>query len=100
MAARNRRMRHAVAAAIARYQARGGRERFWVACHFEPSCSEYTRQAVLRFGAWRGLRLGWARVRRCTDRQRLEPIFDPVPETLSRRPSRVDEAIDAGQPPC
>ncbi|MFZ2587012.1 MAG: membrane protein insertion efficiency factor YidD, partial [Alphaproteobacteria bacterium] len=34
-------------------------------CRFEPTCSEYTRQAVLRFGVVRGVGLGMKRVGRC-----------------------------------
>ena len=30
------------------------------ACRFSPSCSEYTRQAVLRYGVFRGWLLAWA----------------------------------------
>ncbi len=37
-------------------------ERF---CRFHPSCSEYTYQAVERFGIWRGIWLGLKRVIRC-----------------------------------
>jgi len=34
-------------------------------CIFEPSCSEYTRLALLRHGLLDGIRLGRARIRRC-----------------------------------
>lgn len=47
-------------------------------CRFEPSCSEYARQAVLRHGVGKGLLLGLWRVARCG------PFggygFDPVPD--------------------
>lgn len=46
------------------------------ACRFTPTCSEYTKQAVLRYGAARGLYLGLRRLLRC------HPFhaggFDPV----------------------
>jgi putative membrane protein insertion efficiency factor len=35
------------------------------ACRFHPTCSEYMRQAVERYGAARGLWLGLRRLARC-----------------------------------
>ena len=35
------------------------------ACRFDPSCSEYMRQAILKHGVSRGLWLGLGRVMRC-----------------------------------
>jgi putative membrane protein insertion efficiency factor len=35
------------------------------ACRFAPTCSEYTRQAVERYGVGRGLWLGLKRLLRC-----------------------------------
>lgn len=69
---------------IRAYQDRGGGiDRFRVDCNFEPSCSEYARQAVLRFGVLRGLGLSLGRIRRCTDRDCVRRIADPVPEERS-----------------
>ena len=34
-------------------------------CRYHPSCSEYTKQAIKKYGAFRGLRLGAWRVVRC-----------------------------------
>lgn len=34
-------------------------------CRFTPTCSEYTRQAILRHGALKGAWLGMRRVSRC-----------------------------------
>ncbi len=46
-------------------------------CRFTPSCSQYTFEAVEKFGAARGLSRGFLRILRC------QPIskggFDPVP---------------------
>ena len=46
------------------------------ACRFEPTCSEYTRQAVEKYGAMKGSWLGIKRILRC------QPFskggFDPV----------------------
>jgi uncharacterized protein len=67
--------------AIRRYQrAGGGRRLLLVDCDFEPSCSEYTRQAIERFGLLHGLRLGLARLRRCDGRNGHHRLPDPVPE--------------------
>ncbi|MBP1644287.1 MAG: Protein YidD [Acidobacteria bacterium] len=35
------------------------------ACRFSPTCSEYARLAVLRYGAWRGSGRALARLARC-----------------------------------
>ena len=46
-------------------------------CRFAPSCSEYTRQAIQRYGALGGLRRGAARLLRCHP---FHPGgWDPVP---------------------
>ena len=46
------------------------------ACRFEPSCSQYTREAIALWGVW-GLWMGTKRILRC------QPFFaggyDPVP---------------------
>ena len=34
-------------------------------CRFVPSCSEYARQAVEKYGVVKGLWMGWGRVLRC-----------------------------------
>ena len=35
------------------------------ACRFEPTCSEYTREAVEKYGALRGTWMGVKRILRC-----------------------------------
>ncbi len=35
------------------------------ACRFEPTCSDYTRQAVEKYGAMRGTWMGVKRILRC-----------------------------------
>ena len=54
-------------------------------CRFVPSCSDYARVAVARFGALRGLWLGLARIVRC------QPLcaggHDPVPERFEWWPA-------------
>lgn len=61
-------------------------------CRFHPSCSDYARDAVVRFGPWRGLLLAGWRLLRC------QPLcsggLDPVPEHFHfarcRHPDEAD----------
>ena len=46
------------------------------ACRFHPTCSEYMRQAVARYGAARGVWMGLRRLVRCHPFQ--PGGFDPV----------------------
>lgn len=51
----------------------GGR----AACRFTPTCSEYTRQAICKYGLFRGTFMGLKRISRC--RPGGGCGYDPVP---------------------
>lgn len=68
-------------ALIRRYQRSGGGLRwFGVDCNFEPTCSEYARQALELYGFRRGVRLGWRRIRRCGQPDLPARAADPLPD--------------------
>ncbi|WP_298445250.1 membrane protein insertion efficiency factor YidD [uncultured Ferrimonas sp.] len=65
---------------IRAYQAKGGSKQLLnIECNFEPTCSEYTRQSIVKYGACKGWRLGLARIRRCNQPDLIEKIHDEVP---------------------
>lgn len=52
-------------------------------CRFQPTCSQYGKEAILRFGAFKGTYLTIVRVLKCHP---FHPGgFDPVPEKKKRR---------------
>lgn len=70
---------------IQNYQGRGGGDRLLVECNFSPSCSHYAIGALEQHGLWRGLRLTWRRLRRCTVRDQVGCVSDPVPDSWPER---------------
>ena len=48
-------------------------------CRYNPSCSQYTFEAVQRFGFLKGSLMGMKRVARCHPGSK-HPNYDPVPE--------------------
>jgi putative membrane protein insertion efficiency factor len=61
-------------------------------CRFTPTCSEYARIAITRFGLAKGSWLALKRILRCN------PLFhggyDPVPEIWQFRATRMTEKVD------
>jgi putative membrane protein insertion efficiency factor len=72
----------ALVALIALYQ-RGVSPFLGPRCRYLPTCSEYAREAVERFGAGRGAWLALRRILRCHPFR--EGGLDPVPERFSWR---------------
>lgn len=63
------------------YQKKGGGEHLlFVDCNFVPSCSEYAKQAIDRYGFLRGVWLGLKRIMRCNKTDQVQKIYDPIPE--------------------
>ena len=61
------------------YQKRGGGNRYLIDCNFEPSCSEYARQAFEKYPFGRAFRLTISRIHRCNDPNCWPKKFDPLP---------------------
>lgn len=65
---------------ISIYQTNGGGKKFFfVECKFNPSCSEYTKQAIHMHGVLKGIILGHRRIKRCDSECVYELIYDPIP---------------------
>jgi putative membrane protein insertion efficiency factor len=45
-------------------------------CRFVPTCSEYTKEALVKYGTIKGLVLGFWRVLRCHPFQKIK--YDPL----------------------
>ena len=41
---------------------------FPATCRFTPSCSEYSKQAIKKYGFFQGSLMGWRRIRKCHPR--------------------------------
>ena len=66
------------------------------ACRFEPSCSEYARDAIAEYGIVRGGMMAIWRIARCN------PIgghgFDPVPQGIRKGPSPAAQGLASASP--
>ena len=54
-------------------------------CRFYPTCSAYTREAIIRHGVLRGWVLGFTRILRCHPWNPSTNWVDPVPEQFDWR---------------
>lgn len=45
-------------------------------CIFIPTCTEYTARAVVKYGPWRGLKMGYNRIQRCKPSHVLQANID------------------------
>lgn len=62
------------------YQKKGGSKKLLnLECNFEPTCSEYTKQCIQKYGAIKGWSMGLSRIRRCSAPDLVEKIHDEVP---------------------
>ena len=52
-------------------------------CRYRPTCSEYSRQAVVRHGIFAGLRLTWNRMVSCRAEVAMGTV-DAVPEAVTK----------------
>jgi hypothetical protein len=57
-------------------------------CRFYPSCSQYSYEAISRYGPWRG---GWLAAKRVSRCHPLNPGgFDPVPDLNGSQSTSVE----------
>jgi uncharacterized protein len=71
-------MKHLLIFIINFYQSNGGGKQFFgIDCNFKPTCSEYTKQALIESGLFKGLISGWKRIRKCTNKDLIHKISDP-----------------------
>ena len=72
-------IKKAILTAIRWYQSKGGSKHFFsIDCNFTPPCSEYTHQAIEKYGVIKGIKQGYARIRRCNDPDCVLIIHDPI----------------------
>jgi len=62
------------------YQNQGGSKKLLnIDCNFEPTCSEYTKRCIHKYGSFKGWSLGLSRIKRCNNPNLINKIYDEVP---------------------
>tara|TARA_Y100000588_G_scaffold210270_1_gene224242 strand:+ start:74231 stop:74452 length:222 start_codon:yes stop_codon:yes gene_type:complete len=62
------------------YQQKGGSKKLLgIECNFIPTCSEYTKQCIEKYGAYEGWKLGLKRIKKCNQPDLINKIYDEVP---------------------
>ena len=51
---------------------------FPLRCRFVPTCSEYTKQAINKYGIKKGVYLGFKRILKCHQFSKCKDIYDPI----------------------
>lgn len=57
------------------------------ACRFQPTCSAYMMEAILKWGIFRGTWMGTKRILKCHPWHTGDP-FDPVPDPEKKTPNK------------
>ncbi len=55
---------------------------FGNACRYNPTCADYSRQAVMKHGVVKGLVLAVRRIGKCHPFAKNQTAFDPVPDGI------------------
>lgn len=70
-------MKRILISLIEKYQKKGGGEEiFGIECNFIPSCSEYTKQAIEKYGVIKGIKLGLKRIKKCDKHDSTDKVVD------------------------
>ncbi len=54
-------------------------------CPYVPSCSEYAKRCIGRYGVIAGIALGSKRLLKCNPFVRVKRVFDPAPDPFFKR---------------
>ena len=70
-------LKKAIIRLIEYYQSKGGgKSLFLVECNFNPTCSEYMKLCIYKYGLYKGVSKGINRLLRCNNKQQCNTIKD------------------------